>query len=204
MPVVDQAVVMDPYHPQSTLCIDQDCLDNTIPEANAAASHTVPKKKELINWEFVLSLLLGDGFHNFADGIFLGNAFLLCDRQVAYAIVGATIYHELAQELADYFLFTAHCGLKPVQALILNFISGLSVMLGVVVIFSLPITEASTGVILSISAGVYINVAAGECLPRVKKEVKNLCDQLSSLLFFVVGAVPIGLVLLSHGHCEAH
>jgi zinc transporter ZupT len=205
MPVVDQAVLMDSCHSQSTAltsprhaddaCTDQDCIP-------PAVSQEVPEKKKPINWKFVISLLLGDGFHNFADGIFLGTAFLLCTRQVAYAIVGATIYHELAQELADYFLLTVHCGLKPVQALTLNFISGLSVMLGVVIIFALPISEPTTGIILSISAGVYINVAATECIPRVEKEIKNHCDRFGSMLCFVLGAVPIGLVLISHGHCE--
>jgi zinc transporter ZupT len=210
MPVVDRAVVVDIFHSQSTAltnprcaddaCTGKDCPDNTIPQA---ASHKVPKKKKPINWKLAISLILGDAFHNFADGIFLGNAFLLCSRQVAYAIVGATIYHELAQELADYFLLTTYCGLKPLQALVLNFISGWSVLLGVLVIFALPVDANATGIILSISAGVYVYIAASECLPRVEEEVKNLCDRFSSMLCFVLGAVPIGLVLLSHGHCNA-
>jgi zinc transporter ZupT len=108
------------------------------------------------------------------------------------------------QELADYYLLTVECGLNETsaKALILNFISGLSVMLGVVIIFALPISEPTTGIILSISAGVYINVAATECIPRVEKEIKNHCDRFGSILCFVLGAVPIGLVLISHGHCE--
>lgn len=77
---------------------------------------------------------------------------------MAYAIVAATIYHELAQELADYFLLTTHVGLKPWKALLLNFTSGLSVVLGAVLILALDISNMATGCILAISAGVSLFV----------------------------------------------
>jgi zinc transporter ZupT len=185
-------------------CGEEGCTDeNHHHEDDVKISAKAPKKKKPINYKLAISLILGDGFHNFADGIFLGNAFLLCSRSVAYAIVGGTIYHELAQELADYFLLTTHCGLKPPVALVLNFLSGLSVMLGVVVIFALPVDATATGCILAISAGVYVYIAASECMPRVEQEIKSYFDRFSSMLCFTLGAVPIGLVLLSHGHCEA-
>ena len=40
-----------------------------------------------------------DFIHNFADGIFLGFAFYACDASFAWSMVGATIAHELPQEL---------------------------------------------------------------------------------------------------------
>jgi zinc transporter ZupT len=188
-------------------CADEGCNDedhhHDEEDVRIPPKGRPPKTKRPINYKLAISLILGDGFHNFADGIFLGNAFLLCSRSVAYAIVGATIYHELAQELADYFLLTTHCGLKPLSALCLNFLSGLSVVLGVVVIFALPIGATATGCILAISAGVYVYIAASECLPRIEQEIKGHFDRFSSMLCFTLGAVPIGLVLLSHGHCEA-
>lgn len=174
-------------------------------EHHTTTTTTTPVKamKKRINYRLATSLFVGDFFHNFADGIFIGTAFTFCDRSVAIAIAAATVYHELAQELADYFLLTEHCGIPPVKALILNFLNGLSVMFGVILILALGVSNMATGCILAVSAGVYVHVAASECLPRIEKELKSFKDRAMAILCFVLGAVPIGLVLLNHGHCTA-
>jgi zinc transporter ZupT len=146
--------------------------------------------------------LIGDFFHNFTDGVLLGTAFSICHRELAITISVATIYHELAQEVADFFLLTKHCNLRVSTALFLNFIGGLSIMLGAVLVLAFDITEGATGCILAVGAGVYVYVAAAECLPRAKASQTKVADKVISLVSFVVGVVPIGLVLLNHGHCE--
>jgi zinc transporter ZupT len=155
-----------------------------------------------INWGLATSILIGDGFHNFTDGIFLGNAFVLCSRDIAYTLVATTVYHELAQEIADFALLTHHCGMSTRQALTYNFMSGFSVMLGAIIILALELSDVVTGSLLSMSAGVYIYIAATECIPRIQAAHKDATDTLMFLLCFTIGAVPIGLVLLNHGHCE--
>ena len=103
--------------------------------------------------------------HNFTDGVLVGTAFSLCGRQLAIAIALATVYHELAQEVADFFLLTKHCNIRPGMALLLNFVGGLSVLLGALLILTVDISSNATGCILAIGGGVYIYVAVGECLP---------------------------------------
>jgi zinc transporter ZupT len=197
--------------PTTLSCVDDGCTDqdhhheDIVPISTKGQASMPPTEiKKPINWNLAVLILLGDAVHNFADGIFLGTAFLLCSSSVAWGIAGATIYHELAQELADYFLLTTRVGLKPLLAFSLNVLSGLSVMLGVVVIFLVPVDDTATGCILSISAGLYVYIAASECVPGIELAIKNRCDRLSSMLCFTLGAVPIGLVLISHGHCHAH
>jgi zinc transporter ZupT len=155
-----------------------------------------------INYSLAASILIGDFFHNFTDGILIGTAFLLCDRELAIAISAATVYHELAQELADYFLLTKHCNIRPGVALLLNFIGGFSVLFGAVLILSANVSSNATGCILAIGGGVYIYVATVETLPRARDAQKDALDKLIAVISFVVGVVPIGLVLLNHGHCE--
>jgi zinc transporter ZupT len=157
-----------------------------------------------IDYSLAGSVLIGDFFHNFTDGILVGTAFNLCDRQLAIAITLATVYHELAQEVADFFLLTKHCNIPPGMALLLNFIGGLSVLFGGLLILTVDTSSNTTGCILAIGAGVYIYVAVGECLPRAQQVQKNATDKVISLVSFVVGAIPIGLVLLNHGHCGGH
>lgn len=166
-----------------------------------ASSKTLNNKN--INWTLASSILVGDFFHNFTDGVFVGTAFLLCGDQVAWTIVASTIYHELAQEIADYALLRYHCGFSPLIALVYNFISGFSVVLGGLVILSIEMSEQTKGVTLSIAAGVYAYIAACECVPRVQSLFRGPKDILVFLVSFIMGAVPIGLVLLNHQHCTA-
>ena len=160
------------------------------------------KTTKEINYRLASSLLIGDFFHNFADGIFIGNAFMLCDRSVAMTVAASTIFHELAQELADFTLLVNHCGFQPVWALLCNFVSGLSVMLGVIVIFTADVSSVATGSILAVSAGVYVFISAAECQPRVEKELHSFKDRMFAMFSFILGCIPIGLVLLKHKHCE--
>ncbi len=74
-------------------------------------------------------------------------------------------------------------------------------MLGAILVLSLDLSDLGMGVLLAISGGVYLNIAATECTPRVSR--KTAKDTLIFLGCFILGAVPIGLVLLNHGHCEA-
>jgi zinc transporter ZupT len=76
-------------------------------------------------------------------------------------------------------------------------------MLGAVIILAADLSEIATGSILAISAGVYVYISASECIPRIQSARKTPRDTFLFLFCFVLGAVPIGLVLLNHGHCQA-
>lgn len=156
-----------------------------------------------VNVSLALSILVGDAFHNFCDGVFVGVGFMLCDLSVALTIMAVTLYHEVAQEVADYFLLTRYAGLTPIKALSLNFLAGLSVVLGGIVVLASDLSDMAIGVLLSLSSGVYLYIAACECLPRVTAILKSSQDRIILLVMFAIGAIPIGLTLLNHTHCEA-
>lgn len=139
------------------------------------------------------------------DGIFVGTAFLLCSRDFAIAVSVATVYHEIAQEIADYFMLTRFCHIPPFYALLFNFINGMSVMLGACLILGIEdMTDVAIGCILAISSGVYLNISIAECFPRAKQAQQTPRDKIVGFASFIVGVVPIGLVLLNHSHCEDH
>ena len=54
-----------------------------------------------------------------------------------------TIVHEVAQELADYIILTDAGKLSPFAALSLNFASGLSVMLGAIIVLATTLEHAA-------------------------------------------------------------
>ena len=129
---------------------------------------------------------------------------MLCSKELAITLSAATIYHEIAQEIADFFVLTRFCNIPPGKALFVNFVSGFSVLIGACFIVGIDdISNVVIGSILGVSGGVYIYISVAECYPRAKAAQKTLQDKLISFVAFLFGVIPIALVLLNHGHCEA-
>ncbi len=115
-------------------------------------------------------IILGDFMHNLVDGIFIGFGFLNCGKTMGWSITAATVYHEIAQELADYLVLVDpfQGDLAPLPTLSLNFVSGMSVILGVLIsVGSGSNNDFWHGLLLAFGAGVYLQIAAAECMPRV-------------------------------------
>lgn len=154
-----------------------------------------------INYSIAAPILLGDFFHNFGDGVFIGIAFMLCDDGLAYTIAAVTVYHEIAQEIADFFLLTGFAGLSIVQALVVNFVSGLSVLLGGIFVLAMDVSDMTIGVILALSCGIYIYIACTESFPKARKNMITRSDFAIAIGSFLIGVIPIGLALINHSHC---
>ena len=151
-------------------------------------------------------IILGDFMHNLVDGIFIGFGFLNCGKTMGWSITAATVYHEIAQELADYLVLVDpfQGDLAPLPTLSLNFVSGMSVILGVLIsVGSGSNNDFWHGLLLAFGAGVYLQIAAAECMPRVSVSATSSRLRAVSLLTFVVGVIAISLVLLNHKHCTA-
>ena len=127
---------------------------------------------------------------------------MLCDNSKAWVITLVTLYHEIAQEIADYFILTRNAGLSPFKALVFNFISGLSVLIGGMVILVGNFGDMAIGVFMSLASGTYLYIACVECLPRATNAAKDASTFGLIVLIFAVGVIPVALTLLNHSHCE--
>ena len=103
--------------------------------------------------------------------------------------------------MADFVILTQYTGISVGKALLLNFISGLSVLLGGVIFLASNPSNEATGVILAMGGGVYLYTAACETIPRMEPVIKIRWDRALMLFSIIVGAVPIGLILIDHKHC---
>ena len=74
--------------------------------------------------------------------------------------------HEIAQEIADFFLLTEHAGLTICQALTTNFVAGLSVVFGGLLTLAFDVNDFAIGLVLALTSGTYFYIAAVECMPR--------------------------------------
>ena len=152
----------------------------------------------------LIGVLIGDFMHNLCDGIFIGAAFNACNSTVGWSVAAATIYHEIAQELGDFLVLTdrEQGGLSAAKALLANFLSGLSVLLGVIIVLAQDkMDNLAVGCLLAFGGGVYLQVGTVECMPKALNAATTPKMKLVVLVCFIVGAAAIGLVLIDHGHC---
>ena len=173
-----------------------DCCSEHIPsQDHCETSISNPN----VRMRFLMSLIMGDFFHNFTDGIFIGAAFQ-CNTSLAWKIVAVTVGHEIPQELADFAVLTNNLGFSVPMALLYNVFSGISVMLGGMTIMAADVSSLDTGMLLAYGAGNYIYCAT---VHMFSQGSKNKLFDLKKLLVFAVGAIAIGLILLDHEHCTA-
>ena len=67
--------------------------------------------------------LVGDGFHNFIDGVIIAGAYTV-DINLGIATTLAVITHEIPQEIGDFGVLI-YAGYSKVKALFFNFLSAL-------------------------------------------------------------------------------
>lgn len=141
-------------------------------------------------------IVLGDGLHNFVDGILIAAAFLQ-DSTLGWATTIAVISHEVPQEVGD-FMVLLNAGYSRMKALWLNLLSSLASVLGGVI--GWLTLSGATGIIpyvLALTAASFIYIAVADLVPALHKHRKP-SDFISQ---FALLAAGIGVVLLStHGH----
>ena len=164
-----------------------------------------PAERAPPDYAFCFNIFMGDFWHNLVDGIFIANAFLDCDSGWGWTVAGATIYHELVQEFADFFLLVGPGGLSVLMACVVNFFSGVSVMVGAAVYLWTEPGMGTQGLMLAFSGGVYTYVACTEAAAHVVDGASKFsaAQRLGLFAFFAVGCAGIGLVLLDHEHCSS-
>ncbi|KAK3277790.1 hypothetical protein CYMTET_14228 [Cymbomonas tetramitiformis] len=153
-----------------------------------------------------MHIILGDFFHNMADGFLIGAAFKACSTSVGWTVTYSTLAHEFVQELADYFVLVTTGRLSPYQAALGNFISQMGVVFGGIIVCAVDVEDDELGYVLGFGAGIYLYVALSECAPRFMSDpdVNQNWKCFSLAIFsFILGTVLLGLILLDHEHCAA-
>ncbi|MFC1789839.1 ZIP family metal transporter [Patescibacteria group bacterium] len=134
---------------------------------------------------FSYLILVSDILHNFIDGLIIAGAFLV---SVPAGIVTtlAVIFHEIPQEIGD-FAVLIYGGFKKTKALLLNFASALvAIFGGIVGFFLFSKMGGAITIILPITAGGFLYIAASDLIPQIKEE-KNTGKSAIYFLIFLTG-----------------
>jgi zinc and cadmium transporter len=139
--------------------------------------------------EFAYLNVIGDGIHNFIDGMIIATSFIV-GIHVGLATTIAVIFHELPQEMGDYGILV-YAGFKRGMALILNFLAALTVVVGgVFASLFVETVDILSGLLIAFSAGAFIYLAACELIPELKNE-DDFWRSLVQFSVFILGLVII-------------
>jgi zinc and cadmium transporter len=135
--------------------------------------------------------LLGDGVHNFIDGLVIAASFIISMKFGIITTV-AIILHEIPQELGDFGVLV-YGGFSKRKALICNFITALTAMLGAVCgYFLADLFKGFSSFMLPLTAGGFIYIATSDLIPQIHKE-SNLKRANAAFVAFLFGIIFMAL-----------
>uniref|UniRef100_A0A0N4XFX9 Zinc transporter ZIP12 n=1 Tax=Nippostrongylus brasiliensis TaxID=27835 RepID=A0A0N4XFX9_NIPBR len=140
-----------------------------------------------------LVILLGDGVHNFIDGIAIGTSFMSSTKLGIITSI-AVICHELPHELGD-FAVLIESGLSTATALGFNLLSALTAFLGLFVSISLGEFKEVQTWLLAITAGMFLYVAWIDMLSHLKHDGSHV-DHWTFACFLQYSGFCVGFVLI--------
>lgn len=147
-------------------------------------------------------IVIGDTMHNALDGVAIAAAFLI---NVPTGIITtlAVAAHEIPQEIGDFGLLLSK-GMSRAKVLLVNVLSALATTVMAVITYALGSVDAlPIGVLLGLSAGFLLYVAASDIIPEIhhRSHKKRLFDLQPLLL--LVGVIVVGLAIqLAHSYID--
>lgn len=146
---------------------------------------------------------LGDGVHNFIDGVVIAATFLV-NIPLGIVTTLAVAAHEIPQEIGDFGILL-HRGIKRSRILFLNFISALAALAGALLTYLAGESiETFLPILLSLSAGFFIYIAASDLIPEIHNEDKRVVAFIETMLLLlgvlVIWLAVTALQLLGFSH----
>ena len=131
--------------------------------------------------------LLGDGIHNFIDGVLIAGAFM-ASFQIGIITSLAIALHEIPQEIGDFGVLL-HAGIEKKKAILLNFLTALTAVIGALVgYFISSQSEQIVSLFLPVAFGGFIYIAMSDLVPEIREE-KHRVRSLSLFGVFAIGVL---------------
>lgn len=143
-------------------------------------------------------VLLADTVHNFIDGLVVAGAFLL-SVDVGLVTAAAIGLHEIPQEIGDFGVLV-YGGFEEVEALVLNFLTQATVIVGGVVGYLVGgHVEGMPAVLLPFAAGTFIYIASSDLIPEMTVETNQRKATLTFGVFLLGILLMLGVRLFREG-----
>ncbi|MBL1276248.1 MAG: ZIP family metal transporter [Ectothiorhodospiraceae bacterium] len=144
-----------------------------------------------------LMILLGDGMHNFVDGVLIAAAFMT-DTHLGIVTALAIAAHEIPQEVGD-FVVLLHSGFSRGKALLFNVLASLTTIVGALLAYwSLSDMQDLLPYVLAVAASSFIYIAVADLIPGLHKRAE------ASETFQQVSLIAAGVLLIYFTHSTLH
>jgi len=138
-------------------------------------------------------IVIGDGVHNFVDGVLIAAAFLT-DLHLGIVTAVAVAAHEIPQEVGD-FAILLHSGFSRGKALFYNVLSSFTTVIGgVLAYFSLGFAQAALPYVLAVAASSFIYISVADLIPGLHKRLEPMV----TLQQVVLIAAGVSLIYFTH------
>jgi zinc and cadmium transporter len=142
-------------------------------------------------------VLIGDGLHNFVDGVLIAAAFLT-DEHLGMLTAVAVATHEIPQEIGD-FAVLLHSGFSRAKALLFNVLASLTTVVGgVLAYYALAEVVTIIPYVLAVAASSFIYIAVADLIPGLHKETRMSATAIQSFL------IVAGVVVIYIAHSQIH
>ena len=136
---------------------------------------------------FSYLILVGDSVHNFFDGLAIAASFMI-SFPAGIITTLAVALHEIPQEFGD-FAVLIYGGFSRKQALIFNFLSGITAIAGGIIgYFAFSLMQTSIPYLMLFVSGGFIYIAAADLIPSIKHGA-GLRQTIITLAAFSAGIV---------------
>jgi zinc and cadmium transporter len=147
-----------------------------------------PDRPEQRNSAGVL-ILVGDGLHNFLDGVLIAGAFLT-DIHLGVVTSLAVVAHEIPQEVGD-FAILLHSGYTRGRAFLYNILASLTTVIGgLLAYYALQDLAAVLPYVLAVAASSFIYIAVADLIPTLHARVEGW-DTLQQVVLISAGVLVI-------------
>jgi len=142
-------------------------------------------EKECPIHTFAYLNFLGDGVHNFIDGVVIAASFL-ASAPLGVTTTLAVIAHEIPQEIGDFGILI-YGGFTKVKALVYNFLTAIIAILGATFMyfFSPLFPSLELSYLLAFAAGGFIYIATTDLIPELHKETEPVKSAAQFLLLLL-------------------
>lgn len=139
--------------------------------------------------------IVGDGIHNFLDGILIAGSFLV-STELGIATTIAVVLHEIPQEIGN-FATLIKAGYSKSRALFLNFLSAVTSVAGALLVFILGQNiEGLATILLPFTAGSFIYIAGSDLIPMLHDREKTSFRENFGQLIALIGGMVIMYLLI--------
>ncbi|KAH8364837.1 hypothetical protein KR084_012548 [Drosophila pseudotakahashii] len=149
--------------------------------------HSPPETLSAVAW----MIIMGDGLHNFTDGMAIGAAFA---ENIAggFSTSLAVFCHELPHELGD-FAILMKAGMSVKSAVYYNLLTGVLSFIGMIFGIAFGQSQEVAKWMFAVAAGLFIYIALVDMMPEISASHKSLGQFLLQILGMLSG---VGIMLV--------